>query len=100
MFEQVMAEVRVPRQGGGHPRTRPDALTADKAYSCRRIRIYLRRRQVPHSIRRKGPGGPPIGPGFSGRSPTRLRSRRVQASQRGRAHDQQAVGFPRCGDAL
>ncbi|MEV8563930.1 IS5 family transposase [Streptomyces sp. NPDC051917] len=53
MFEQVMAEVRVPRRGGGHPRTRPDALSADKAYSCRRIRIYLRRRQIPHSIPEK-----------------------------------------------
>jgi hypothetical protein len=29
-----MAEVRVPRPGGGHPRTRPDALSADRAYSC------------------------------------------------------------------
>jgi transposase len=53
MFEQVMAEVRVPRPGGGHPRTRPDALSAVKAYSCRRIRIYLRRRQIPHSIPEK-----------------------------------------------
>jgi transposase len=53
MFEQVMAEVRVPRQGGGHPRTRPDALSADKAYSCRRIRTNLRRRQIPHSIPEK-----------------------------------------------
>ncbi|WP_370087704.1 IS5 family transposase [Streptacidiphilus sp. MAP12-16] len=53
MFEQVMAEVRVPRQGGGHPRTRPDALSADKAYSCKRIRFYLRRRQIPHSIPQK-----------------------------------------------
>ncbi|QTD95959.1 Transposase DDE domain protein [Streptomyces cyanogenus] len=48
-----MAEVRVPRRGGGHPRTRPDALSADKAYSSRRIRIYLRRRQIPHSIPKK-----------------------------------------------
>ncbi|MGY3334882.1 transposase [Streptomyces filamentosus] len=53
MLEQVMAEVRVPRQGGGHPRTRPDALSADRAYSCRRIRTYLRRRQISHTIPEK-----------------------------------------------
>ncbi len=53
MFEQAMAEIRVPRQGGGHPRTRPESLSADRAYSCRRIRIYLRGRQIPHSIPEK-----------------------------------------------
>lgn len=53
VFEAVVEEIRVPRQGGGHPRTRPDALSADKAYSCRRIRSYLRRRQIPHIIPEK-----------------------------------------------
>jgi transposase len=46
VFEQVMAQVRVPRQGRGHPRTTPDILLADKGYSARRIRAYLRRRRI------------------------------------------------------
>jgi transposase len=46
VFEQVMAQVRVPRRGGGHPRTTPKVLLADKGYSARRIRTYLRRRRI------------------------------------------------------
>ncbi|MDH6574733.1 transposase [Kitasatospora sp. MAP5-34] len=30
----------------GRPRTRPDAVAADKAYSARTTRAYLRRRQI------------------------------------------------------
>jgi transposase len=30
----------------GRPRTRPDAVAADKAYSCRANRAYLRRRRI------------------------------------------------------
>ncbi|BCK66053.1 hypothetical protein Srufu_078920 [Streptomyces libani subsp. rufus] len=33
-----------------HPRTRPDHLCGDKAYSSRRNRRYLRRRQIRHTI--------------------------------------------------
>lgn len=46
MFEQLMAQVRVPRQGGGHPRTTPAAVLGDKAYSARRIRVHLRERGI------------------------------------------------------
>lgn len=46
----VLERVRVPRPGGGHPRTRPDHLSGDKAYSSRRNRRYLRRRQIKHTI--------------------------------------------------
>jgi len=46
VFEDLMARIRVPRQGSGRPRTRPDALLADKGYSARRIRADLRRRGV------------------------------------------------------
>ncbi|QLE70271.1 IS5 family transposase [Streptomyces rectiverticillatus] len=42
----VLDRIRVPRRGGGHPRTRPDHLGGDKAYSSRRNRRYLRRRQI------------------------------------------------------
>ncbi|MFE1790839.1 IS5 family transposase [Streptomyces sp. NPDC059525] len=44
-FEQVMAHLRVPRRTG-RPRITPDAVLADKAYSSRAIRGYLRRRGI------------------------------------------------------
>ncbi len=49
VFEQLMAQVRVARPGGGHPRTTPGVLIGDKAYSARRIRSYLRRRRI-HTV--------------------------------------------------
>lgn len=46
----VMERVRVARRDGGRPRTRPDHLGGDEAYSSRRNRRYLRRRQIKHTI--------------------------------------------------
>ncbi|WP_369252056.1 IS5 family transposase [Streptomyces sp. R41] len=46
----VMERVRVARRDGGRPRTRPGHLGGDKAYSSRRNRRYLRRRQIKHTI--------------------------------------------------
>jgi len=40
-----MARIRVPRQIG-RPRTTPEAVLADKAYSSRAIRTHLRRRGI------------------------------------------------------
>ncbi len=40
-----MARIRVPRSIG-RPRTTPDVVLADKAYSSRAIRSHLRRRQI------------------------------------------------------
>jgi transposase len=68
----VLERIRVKRQGGGHPRTRPDHLGGDKAYSSRGNRRYLRRRQIKHTIpepkdqranrqRRGSRGGRPAG---------------------------------------
>ncbi|WSJ34416.1 IS5 family transposase [Streptomyces subrutilus] len=45
-FEAVMARVRVPRTGPGRPRTRPDQVSADRAYSSRAIRTHLRARGI------------------------------------------------------
>ena len=67
----LLDAVRVPRVGGGRPRSRPDYLLADKAYSSRAARELLRRRGIPHTIaepddqkanrRRKGSvGGRPV----------------------------------------
>ncbi len=44
-----MDRIRIGRSGGGHPRTRPDHLGGDKAYSSLRNRRYLRRRQIKHT---------------------------------------------------
>jgi len=68
----VLERVRVLRVGGGRPSARPDHLSADKAYSLRRIRLYLRRRRIRHTIpepenqranrcRRGSSGGRPAG---------------------------------------
>lgn len=66
-FENVLAAICVPRPGGGRPRTRPDRVLADKAYSSAANRAYLRRRGIRATIpvkddqafhrRRRGPGG-------------------------------------------
>lgn len=54
VFGQVMDRIRIPRVGGGHPRTRPGHVLADRAYSSRAIRAYLRRRHIPHTVPEKG----------------------------------------------
>lgn len=46
-FVPVLQRIRVPRPGGGRPRTRPDRALADKAYAGKANRAYLRR----HGIR-------------------------------------------------
>jgi transposase len=45
-FELTLAEVAVARTGPGRPRTRPDAVLCDKAYSSRAIREHLSRRKI------------------------------------------------------
>jgi hypothetical protein len=40
-----MARLRVPRSRG-RPRTRPDVVLADKAYSSRAVRAHLRQRGI------------------------------------------------------
>ncbi|WP_455709360.1 IS5 family transposase [Kitasatospora indigofera] len=52
-FEPVLEKIRVPRLGPGRPRKRPDSVAADKAYSNRPCREYLRRRGIPHTIPEK-----------------------------------------------
>lgn len=72
MFGPLMAHLRIARDRG-RPRTRPDAVRADKAYSSRAIRGHLRSRGVTavipepsdqqgHRKRRGSRGGRP--PGF------------------------------------
>lgn len=49
-FTTVIEAIRVPRPGGGRPRTRPDRVLADKAYSSKANRAYLRRRKIKATI--------------------------------------------------
>lgn len=46
MFPNVLDAIRVPRRGPGRPRTRPDAVLADKAQSSRGNRALLRSRGI------------------------------------------------------
>jgi transposase len=45
-FIPVLAKIRVPRAGGGRPRTRPDMVLADKAYTSKANRAHLRSRGI------------------------------------------------------
>lgn len=72
MFTQVLAGIRMPRPGRGRPWTRPRRVLADKGYSTRAIREYLRGRGIAATIpervdqqanrRRRGRAGgrPPV----------------------------------------
>ncbi|BFU46645.1 IS5 family transposase [Krasilnikovia sp. MM14-A1004] len=45
-FIPVLRGIRVARAGAGRPRTRPDQVLADKAYTCKANRAYLRARGI------------------------------------------------------
>lgn len=68
VLEHLLAHLKVQRRGLGRPRTRPDRLRGDKAYSSRATRQLLRRRgivavipepsdQIGHRKRRGTQGG-------------------------------------------
>ena len=72
MLGVLLGYLRVARCGPGRPRTRPDALLGDKAYSSRAHRQLLRARgitaviperadQQGHRLRRGALGGRPVG---------------------------------------
>jgi len=67
----LLAELRVPRLGPGRPRSRPDALRGDKAYSARAHRAHLRSPgitavipepsgQIGHRLNKGSRGGRPV----------------------------------------
>jgi transposase len=71
MFGPLMASIYVPRPGPGRPRSRPDTVLGDKAYSARAHREHLRGRgiktvipepsdQIGHRLRRGSAGGRPV----------------------------------------
>ncbi|GIH44816.1 IS5 family transposase [Microbispora corallina] len=49
-FTAVIDGIRVPRLDTGRPRTRPDRVLADRAYTSRANRAYLRRRGIRATI--------------------------------------------------
>ncbi|MFC0071951.1 IS5 family transposase [Umezawaea endophytica] len=49
-FIPVLRGIRVPRAAGGRPRTRPDRVLADKAYTSKVNREHLRRRGIKATI--------------------------------------------------
>lgn len=49
-FIPVLRKISVKRSGGGRPRTRPDRVLADKAYTSTGNRIHLRARGIPACI--------------------------------------------------
>lgn len=68
---KMLAQLRIARRGPGRPRTRPNLLRGDKAYSSRGNRSELRRRgiktvipepadQAGHRRRRGSHGGRPV----------------------------------------
>jgi transposase len=70
MLKVLLADLTVARRGPGRPRTRPDALLGDKAYSSKANRELLRRKrvtavipqpsdQIAHRKRRGSAGGRP-----------------------------------------
>jgi transposase len=53
VFEALMEQGAVKRQGSGRPRIRPRRVVGDKGYSSRKIRAYCRRRGIRYTIPRK-----------------------------------------------
>lgn len=46
LADETLRSIRVPRSGRGRPRTRPQHLTADRAYDSHAFRQYLSRRGI------------------------------------------------------
>ncbi len=53
LFEPLMQQGWIKREGRGRPRHRPSRLVGDKGYSSRRIRTWLRRHGIRHTIPHK-----------------------------------------------
>jgi hypothetical protein len=100
-FTTVLEAISVPRIGPGRARRRPDRVLADKAYSSRANRAYLRRHGIKATIpikadqdanrRKKGAAG--------GATP-HLRTGALQAAPRRRVRHQPPQTQPRRGHPI
>lgn len=88
MFAHLMNQLKINRAGPGRPRTRPDRVRGDKAYSSRAIRTHLRDRgivavipqpsdQIGHRKRRGSTVAGPRPPASTKRT-TRAKRRRAE----------------------
>ncbi|WP_353963401.1 transposase [Streptomyces sp. NBC_00140] len=94
-FIPVLGKLRV-RGPVGRPRTRPDAVAADKAYSSRGNRAHLRRRGITAVIpEKKDQAANRKKEGLQGRPARQPRHRPLQREEHRRASDQQAQGLAR-----
>ena len=59
LAEKTLADVKVPRNGRGRPRTKPNRLIADRAYDSDPLRERLESRGIelicPHKVNRRKP---------------------------------------------
>ena len=46
LVESTLATIRVPRKGGGRPKSKPERLIGDKAYDSDKLRDTLKRRGI------------------------------------------------------
>ena len=53
MFEPLLEQGQIKREGRGRPRHRPGRIVGDKGYSSRRIRRWLRQHGIRHTIPHK-----------------------------------------------
>lgn len=85
VLKMLLADLAVARNGAGRPRTRPEALLGDKAYSSRANRDLLRNKRVkaviPQRATRSATGEDAAQPAAA----THLRRHGLQRPQRRRA---------------
>lgn len=92
-FIPLMNKIRIRRRGKGRPRTRPGAALADKAYSSRANRAYLRKRGIKAVIPVKE-DQETTAARTAGRAAARLQRRLAQGPQHRRAVPEQAQAAP------
>ncbi|WP_412753815.1 transposase [Krasilnikovia sp. M28-CT-15] len=89
-FAGVMDAISVPRRGPGRSRRRQERVLADKAYSSRAIREWLRRRGRGHDPAAVRSEGPP--PTASRRAAVAAAAQRHRTARRARIHPARSRG--------
>jgi len=101
MFAPLMGQLRVERIGPGRPRTRPDRVLGDKAYSSRANRALLRERGIKATIAEPADqAGHRKNRGRAGGRPPAFDAAAYKGPQRGRTFVQPDQGLARPGHPL